>query len=254
MRFLLWTTIVLAVAAKSAAQEPARPPDEDGLRKLVRDFSSDDPSVRDAASRALVAAGEAALPFLRKELAAGGNREPEADARLRECILAIERALRWKRPPEDDIGDWVKKHPCGCEAERWRTEEVTDDRLTKYFPTGRFFHLFRECCKDRRGRHEFLGVFRGPDAVERTTGKAGFATLKAHIRKVRNGDEAWEAADLVFALGFMQNIATLPLVGAYLPKVRVSESEKGWTFRYGIHQITFDADGALESFEDVKRK
>ena len=238
----------IAVALSNAPGncEPA----EDAVRKLIEDLGSEDPATRDAASEKLVESGIAVLPLLESALEAGTNVDAETTARLQECIAKIRSAERrrqlWKRPPGDDIADWVKKHPCGCATPTpHETEEIDNERLKRWFPECRFFLVFTACCEGHRAVRERLVVCREPDGVERTGGDAGFRALKDHCRAARSAPEVREAADLVFALNRMPvHVDGLP--GAYEPKIRVTETNEGTVWEYGVTRISFDAEGRLK--------
>lgn len=87
MRIVLALCLTLAPAAVLA---------EDAASVIAR-LGDDDPAVRDAAQRALVEAGEAALPAVRASLADGGPRDAEARARLQE----IAETLMWRKAYSD---------------------------------------------------------------------------------------------------------------------------------------------------------
>lgn len=262
IRFIGTVRLALLVAGIAAAISQTRvcsEPGEDAILKLIADLGNEDPAVRDAASRKLVEAGPAVLLLLERELAAGKNLEAEVAARLRQCIERIRtaelQARLWKRPPEEDVAAWFKKHPCGCDRPQWEIEEVKDELLVRWLPRARVFLFITTCCKGRRYCMDTLIVGREPDAVERTTGAAGLQVLKDHLRPARNLDEAREAGDVAFALNLMARLGKFTIVvGGYAPKTAVTETNDGYLYEYGVNRITFDAEGRLKNSEIVSRK
>lgn len=234
-------------------------PGEDATRKLIRDFSSEDPAVRDAASKKLVEAGPDVLPLLEAELAGGEDLEPEVEERLRACIERIrfeDRQRRlWSRPVEEDVAAWVKKHPCGCAVTKWTITEVEDERVRRWLPNARVYVFSTTCCKGRSVVRETLIIGREPDAVERTSGSMGLKVLKDHFKPVGNVDEAREAGDVAYALNLNPVFGrSTELIGAYGPKISVMRTNDGYLFEYGVNRVGFDGEGRLKNVEVVRPK
>ena len=121
-------TILAALAAPGAGQ------DDGQIQKWIEQLGSDSIEVRDKAEGALVAAGERALPALRKVLT--DSSDAEVRLRAQHALETIEWPIAWSKQPSPfvlDLGNNVKMTFVRIRrgSSRWGTRRSGTQRRTR---------------------------------------------------------------------------------------------------------------------------